>query len=229
MEKAVPKSRIGVVGAGWWACEFHIPHLIQNPNAEVVTVSRLGSEELDMIQKRFQIQFGSEDHRELYAHYLDGVIVASPHVLHEEHASVALENNCHVMVEKPMTTEIGSAKRLHELVNHSGKTLMTPYGLNHTHYMEKASDWVHEGRIGEVKHIMLHMSSALMDLFGGQPMLDTENHLYRPHSSTWADPKRAGGYGWGQMSHALAAMFFVCSIQTIQILTSWQHHFKETS
>ena len=209
----MPKTRIGVVGAGWWACEFHIPHLIQNSHSDVVAVSRLGSEELGKIQKRFQIQFGSEDHLELYAHDLDGVIVASPHVLHEEHASAALGNKCHVMVEKPMTTEIASAKRLHKLVNHSGKMLMTPYGLNHTHYMEKASDWVQEGRIGQVKHIMLHMSSALMDLFGGKPMLETENHLYRPPSSTWADPERAGGYGWGQMSHALAAMFFVCPIE----------------
>ena len=99
------KAKIGVVGAGWWACEFHIPHLLQNPHAEVVAISRLGSEELEKIQKSFNIQFGSEDHRELYAHDLDGVIVASPHILHEEHATAALQNNCHVMVEKPMTTE----------------------------------------------------------------------------------------------------------------------------
>ena len=51
------------------------------------------------------------------------------------------------------------------------------------------------------------MSSALMDLFGGEPMVETEKHMYRPHSSTWADPNRAGGYGWGQLSHALAALF----------------------
>ena len=27
-------ARIAVVGAGWWACEFHIPHVLENPNAE---------------------------------------------------------------------------------------------------------------------------------------------------------------------------------------------------
>ena len=36
-------AKIGVVGAGWWACEFHIPHLLKNPNADLVAVSRLGA------------------------------------------------------------------------------------------------------------------------------------------------------------------------------------------
>ena len=217
MEAKMALARIGVVGAGWWACEFHIPHLLKNSHADLVAVSRLGKEELDKIQQRFEIQVASENHLELYAHDLDGVIVASPHVLHEEHASAAIENGCHVLVEKPMTTDIEGARRLHTLVEGSGKTLMTPYGLNHTHYMEKAADWVKEERIGEVRHIMLHMSSALLDLFGGEPMLETKDHLYRPPPSTWADPSRAGGYGWGQMSHALAALFCVCPVEPVSV------------
>jgi predicted dehydrogenase len=103
------------------------------------------------------------------------------------------------------------------MVQKTGKILMTPYGLNHTRYMEKAADHIMNGNIGEIKHILLHMSSALMDLFGGEPMLETENHFLRPSASTWSDPKRAGGYGWGQMTHALAAMFFVTGLEPLQI------------
>ena len=156
-------ARIGGGGAGWWACEFHIPHLLKNSHADLVAVSRLGREELDKIQQRFEIQFASENHLELYAHDLDGVIVASPHILHEEHASAAIKNGCHVLVEKPMTTDIEGARRLHTLVEGSGKSLMTPYGLNHTHYMEKAADWVKEERIGEVRHICLLYTSDAAD------------------------------------------------------------------
>ena len=50
------------------------------------------------------------------------------------------------------------------------------------------------------------MSLALKDLFGGKPMLETEKHTYRPPSSTWAGPDRAGGCGWGQLSHVLPAI-----------------------
>ena len=49
MEAKMALARIGVVGAGWWACEFHIPHLLKNSHADLVAVSRLGKEELDKI------------------------------------------------------------------------------------------------------------------------------------------------------------------------------------
>jgi len=210
-------ARIAVVGAGWWACEFHIPHVLENPNAELVSVSRLGKEELEKIGESFGIPHITENHQEVYNCNPDGVIVASPHVLHYEHASFALEHGCHVLVEKPMVTKTEHAKVLSRLVEQSGKVLMTPYGLNHTHYMEQAADHVRDGSIGKIRHIVLHMSSALMDLFGGEPMLETKNHMFRPFSSTWADPQRAGGYGWGQMSHALAALFFVTDLEPLDV------------
>ena len=206
-------ARIGLVGAGWWACQFHIPNLLENKNVELVAISRLGTVELRDIQSRFNIEHGSENHSEIYKYDLDGVVVASPHVDHAEHSRVALENDCHVLVEKPMTTNIDDAKLIAKLAGQKSKNVMTPYGLNYTHYMEQAADWFKARKAGEIKHVVLHMSSALMDLFGGEPMLETENHLYRPPPSTWADPQRAGGYGWGQLSHALAALFFVSELE----------------
>ena len=46
-------ARIGLVGAGWWACQFHIPNLLENKNVELVAISRLGTVELRDIQSRF--------------------------------------------------------------------------------------------------------------------------------------------------------------------------------
>ena len=207
------RARIAVVGAGWWACEFHIPHVQQNPHADLVSVCRLGTAELERVRDRFDVPHVTENHLEVYDHRPDGVIVASPHVLHFEHAATALAGGCHVLVEKPMATDTAHARALAGLVHESGRSLMTPYGLNHTAYMEEAADWVRSGRIGAVRHVALHMSSALLDLFGGEPMLETEGSMYRPPPSTWADPQRAGGYGWGQLSHALAALFFVTGLE----------------
>ena len=211
------KARIAVVGAGWWACEYHIPHVLENGRAELVSVCREGAAELGRIRARFDPPHVTEDHLEVYDRHPDGVIVASPHVLHFEHAAAALDRGCHVLVEKPMTTTTADARALAGRVRDSGRTLMTPYGLNHTPYMEEAADRVRAGRIGALRHVALHMSSALLDLFGGEPMLETAGHLYRPPPSTWADPERAGGYGWGQLSHALAALFFVTDLEPASV------------
>jgi predicted dehydrogenase len=56
------------------------------------------------------------------------------------------------------------------------------------------------------------MASALADLFAGEPMIETTDHLFRPPASTWADPRQAGGYGWGQMSHSLAWIYRVADV-----------------
>ena len=138
-------ARIGVVGAGWWACEFHIPHLLKNSHADLVAVSRLGKEELDKIQQRFEIQVASENHLELYAYDLDGVIVASPHVLHEEHASAAIENGCHVLVEKPAARKAEELEPLVQLKRqHEVKVRV---GFNHRYHrsLRKAKELFYTG------------------------------------------------------------------------------------
>ena len=206
MEK---RARIAVVGAGWWATEYHLPNLKKRPDdVEVVGVSRLGAAELEVVRQRFQVQFASEDFKEMLdATRPDGVVIASPHVAHFENAAAALKLGAHVLIEKPMTTNAGDARELLRLARESGRQIMIPHGWNFTHYMPKAAEFYAAGRIGALRHVTCQMGSALLDLFGGQPMLETAGHTFRPPASTWADPQRAGGYGWGQLSHALGALF----------------------
>lgn len=213
------RARIAVVGAGWWAVEHHIPDLLRRAGeAEVVGVSRLGAEELARVRDRFAIPFASEDFREVIAATRpDGVVVASPHVAHFENARAALEAGAHVLVEKPMTTSAAEARELVALAERRGRQIMIPHGWNFTRYMPEAARLVAEGGIGRLRHVTLQMGTALLDLFGGRPMVETEGHMFRPPPSTWADPARAGGYGWGQLSHALGALFRIVPHRPVEV------------
>lgn len=211
-------ARIIVLGAGWWATEYHIPNLKARPEVELVGVCRLGAEELRLVQERFGFAHASEDFRALLdSCEADGVVVASPHVAHFENAAAALRRGCHVLVEKPMTTSAAEARELVAIAREVGREIMIPHGYNFTHYMPQAAAWVAEGRIGEVRHVVCQMGSALLDLFGGEPMAETVGATFRPPASTWADPKRAGGYGWGQLSHALGALFRIVPVDPAEV------------
>ncbi|MEO1222726.1 MAG: Gfo/Idh/MocA family oxidoreductase [Pseudomonadota bacterium] len=202
------KARIAVLGAGWWATEYHIPDLASREDVELTGVCRLGADELTMVKDRFGFDYASEDFREVLNNCeADGVVVASPHVAHFENASAALRRGAHVLVEKPMTTTADQARELTAIAAEAGRQIMIPHGFNFTHYMPAAADWIANGKIGDVRHVCCQMGSALLDLFGGEPMLETVDHTFRPPPSTWADPARAGGYGWGQLSHLLGALF----------------------
>lgn len=212
------KAKIAVVGAGWWATEFHIPNLKKRTDVDLVGVSRLGAAELQLVKERFDVPFASEDFREVIARTQpDGVVVASPHVAHYENAVAALEAGAHVLVEKPMTTATQHARDLVARADRQRRQVMIPHGYNFNPYMPKAARWVAEGRIGEVRHVVCQMGSALLDLFGGQPMQETKDHTFRPPPSTWADPARAGGYGWGQLSHLLGALFRIAPLEPARV------------
>lgn len=215
----VRKARIALIGAGWWATECHIPFLkARKSDVDLVGVCRLGLDELELIKQRFDIPFGSERFLEIIEKTKpDGVIVSSPHVAHFEHAIAAIEAGAHVLVEKPMTVNADDARKLETMAQQKGVQLLIPHGWNFTHYMAVAAGWYANGKIGELRHFTLQMGSALMDLFSGQSMQETAAQTFRPPASTWADPKRAGGYGWGQLSHALGALFRVTPINSSMV------------
>ncbi len=92
-----------------------------------------------------------------------------------------------------------------------------PYGWNYKPMTDVAHRLIKEGWVGEVRHVVAQMASALADLFGGEPMVETKDHLFRPPASTWADPKRSGGYGWGQLTHGLGALFRLVDLEPARV------------
>jgi predicted dehydrogenase len=212
------RARIGVIGAGWWAAVNHLPVLRANEDCEIVAVNRLGAPELAGLQRKFQVPLGFEDYSAMLDQVpMDGVVISSPHVLHHEHAIAALARGCHLLVEKPLTTIAADARDLVAKADAAGKQVIVPYGWNFKDWTDKAHTLVANGQIGRVEHVVLQMASALEDLFAGQPMKETEAHMFRPPPSTWADPERAGGYGWGQLVHALGLLFRIADLEPSRV------------
>jgi predicted dehydrogenase len=65
--------------------------------------------------------------------------------------------------------------------------------------------------------VACQMASALGDLMGGQGLQEAAEAMFRPPASTWADPARAGGYGWGQLCHALGLLFTIADLVPRQV------------
>ena len=207
-------ARIGVVGIGWWATFNHIPTIQGGKDAEIVAICDLDVGRLKVAGDKFGIDARYTDLNEMLAtENLDGVMISTPHVAHTGPAVAALNAGCHVLVEKPMATTAADGRGIAAAAVQAGKQVLVPTGMNFTDFTEVAAGWVRDGRIGDVRHAVCQMGSALNDLFAGEPMLETTEHLFRPPASTWADPDKAGGYGWGQMSHSLAWLIHVADLE----------------
>lgn len=219
------KARIGFIGAGWWAASNHMPLLAERDDVELTGVCRLGQDELARLQERFGFAYATEDYRALLRECpLDGVVVASPHTLHYEHARAALEAGLHVMCEKPMTTRADQARSLVALAAEKGLHLVVPYGWHYKPFARRAKALMDAGGIGEIEYVLCHMASPIRGLLRGeQPDIgkvsgQSETSLFEPEPSTWADPEIAGGgYGHAQVSHAAGMLCWLSGLRAATV------------
>lgn len=212
------KARIGVVGVGWWSCINHLPALLASDKVGHVAICDLDGDRLAKVGDHFAIGARHSDVAAMVAaEGLHGVIVATPHVAHRAPTLAALSAGAHVLVEKPMATTGADARAIETAARQAGRQIMVPTAFSFTATTARAAEWVREGRIGDVRHAVCVMSSALQDLMAGEPMQETAGHFLRPPASTWADPARAGGYGWGQLSHIIAWLCHVADLEFAEV------------
>jgi predicted dehydrogenase len=214
---------IAVIGAGWWATHNHIPTLINNRSVERIIVVDKDVNRLSLVQEDFAVDKVYKDAQALLkSEEIDGAIIATPHSSHFHLAAQCIERGIHVLIEKPMTISAKDSRRLVELAKLNSVEILVANGWNFTPYMLEARQKILEGSIGEIKHVVAQMASPTADLFRGEPMQGTESDFFRPKSSTWADPENAGGYSWGQLSHLLAAVYYLIDEDPKSVYGSFQ-------
>ena len=221
------KARIGFIGAGWWATSNHMPVLAARDDVEMTAVCRLGADELQQVKDRFGFKHATEDYRELLELDLDGVVVASPHTLHYEHAIAALRKGLHVMCEKPLTTRSDHARELVAEARRQGVQLLVPYGWHYRAFVQEAHRLMQDGAVGDIEYVMCHMASPVRSLLEGKRFLSggggAGRIMFEPGADTWADPERAGGgYALAQMSHSAGLTFWLTGLvpETVTAFTS---------
>lgn len=214
LETARPKARIAVLGAGWWSQGWHLPHLSRNAGAELVAVvdpnpaprSTLDDlEPLAVLGARYGVPvFDSLGALLASAVGVDGVVVCTPHATHASLGAEALAHGLHVLVEKPMTTDVAEADALRAAARAAPSQF---FAVNNTACWRSrsrtAAAWVARGRIGSVEHVSCVFHAPLLWLFDD------------PLNVGWT--RRTGGMagnglGWGQMSHVLAWALMVSGV-----------------
>lgn len=144
---------------------------------------------------------------------LDGVLVATPHSTHFAIGQKLLEmvnqrkmnksKPLHILMEKPMTTDIEDAMNLYKLVEAESDG-ESQFWLNHSaNYRVQtamAREAVSSGRLGKIRHITASFASPLKWIF-----LDPENDGWNKPTGNMI----GNGFGWGQSSHLLAYLFHI--------------------
>ena len=93
----------------------------------------------------------------------DGVVVASPPVYHVDQSIAALEREIPVLLEKPVSSDEASARRLQDVVNNTGIPLLLGYTWRWWPPLAKVQELLNQGVIGKLRYVQFMMSAHLAD------------------------------------------------------------------
>lgn len=152
---------------------------------------------------------------------IEAVVVATPNFLHYEMTKAALENDLHVVCEKPFAFTVEEAEELKQLSEEKNKVIGITYGYTGHQTIEQARQMVKNGDLGEIR--IINMSFA----HGAH---NTAVELENPSTRWRVTPEYAGSsYVLGDLgTHPLYISEVICPDLKIEKLMCSRQSFVES-
>ena len=142
--------RVAVVGYGYWGSK-HVRVLDGIPGVEVVVVDGESDRRRESA-RAFPHLHAVADFGDV-ADTVDAVVIATPPSSHHRLGRQALEHDCHVLIEKPLTTDVTEAAELVAEAERRGVVLMTGHTFEFNAGIRKLRDIMESGELGRTLYI----------------------------------------------------------------------------
>ena len=142
--------RVGVAGYGYWGPNL-ARNAAQNIRIELVTIADLNPARLSAARRAYPAARLTADVHELLADpTIDAVFIATPPDTHCALVLEALERGKHVLVEKPLATDVGDAERMVAAARAAGRILAVDHTYLFTSAVQKMKQYFDSGEMGDV-------------------------------------------------------------------------------
>ena len=208
------KIRIGIVGTGF-AKTVQIPAFQKCEGAEVVSVSSARPENAERAARDFNIGHFTGNWRETVSHEaVDLVCITTPPVFHREMTLFALENNKHILCEKPMAMNAGEAGEMLEKSVEKKVLCLIDHELRFLNGRRKAREMIRRGEIGKIRHVKYNFRAP----HRGSPDLPW---------NWWSDSEAGGGALGAIGSHVFDSLRWFTGAEIRSVFCQLQTHVKE--
>ncbi len=173
----------GIIGCGDVTEVKSGPAFNKVPNSKLVAVMRRDAEKAKDYAMRHGVSKWYSSAEELIKDpHVNAIYVATPPLQHEDYAVAALASGKPVYVEKPMSVNAASAKRIQEEVAETGLPLSVAHYRREQPLFKKIKELIDEKAIGDIRMIN-------MQLF--QP--DKSGMIARTEENWRVNPEVSGG------------------------------------
>lgn len=122
------KVKVGVVGCGVVAAAYYLPYLMTMENAEITAVCDLHSVRAEACARVFGAREQYGDYYDMLAKSeIDAVFILTAPGTHVPFALAAIEAGKHILIQKPMATDLHDARKIRDGVRAAGlKAIIEP-------------------------------------------------------------------------------------------------------
>ncbi|MFQ5796435.1 MAG: Gfo/Idh/MocA family protein [Candidatus Bipolaricaulia bacterium] len=153
---------IGVIGTGLMG-SVHAKVYAQLPNAHLVAIADVNQERLERVSEALGVQ-GFTDYNELLERKdIDAVSICVPDHLHRDPTIVAADQGKHILLEKPIATNLEDAQAIIAACQRNGVKLMVGHLLRFDPRYANVKEAIDRGDLGEIIHISAHRNSPVTE------------------------------------------------------------------
>ena len=142
------KINISNVGTGLMGLQ-HIKAISKSKKANLHSIVDI-SNTAPNLSTNSPIPFYSNVNELLSSKNLDAVIVATPNQLHEKHTVGFLKKKIPVLLEKPISDNINSAKKIIHSASKNNTPLLIGYHRRHNSIVSKIKELIDKGKLGKI-------------------------------------------------------------------------------
>ena len=166
------KSKVGIVGCGGVAKCIHIPALLRVKGVEIAAVCDADEAEAKRTASMFDIDRHYTDLSEMLKREdLEMVDICTPPQMHASMAIEAIEEGCHVLLEKPMTSNVSEADEILRALKKSGVKLCVVHNYLFMPIGIEAKSIVERGELGDI----IGMDVKFLDRFDSTPFWEKDH------------------------------------------------------
>jgi len=143
--------KVAVLGGGYWG-----RNLVRNffELGALKWICDMDTAALSEFQSKYSGVSGTTDYREvLEDDEIDAVVIATPAVMHHEHALLAMKHGKDVFVEKPLALDLSQGIEITGMAEKCGRVLMVGHILEYHPAVKKLKSIVSSGELGEVRYV----------------------------------------------------------------------------
>jgi predicted dehydrogenase len=154
------RAGFGVIGVGIWG-ENHVRAFTQNPQANLIAIADINESRAKLIAKQYNIKKYYTNYKDLLENpEIEAVGIATPDFSHVEPCVDAANAGKHILVEKPLATNVQDAKKIVDAAKKNNIKLMVDFHNRWNPSCILMKEAIENGDIGDPLYLYARLNNT---------------------------------------------------------------------